>query len=294
MPELPEVETMRRGIAPAVGMRIDRVEIPRGRLRPLLIEPAPPQFASHVRGSVLEAAERFGKRLALRLRATDAKSSRARLATAATPRWLVVEPRMTGLLLVAEPPTQEHVRLRLGGESPAGRPAELLFWDRRGLGTLRLVDADGLARLCGEDRLGPDALEISAAELITRLGGSARAVKVALLDQKALAGVGNLYAAEILFRAGIDPRTRCSRLSRPRWRRLHAVMQEVLAEAIELEGSTLSDATYRTALNEPGRYQARHQVYGRAGQPCQVCGTDVTRIVQAQRSTFFCHACQVR
>jgi len=119
-------------------------------------------------------------------------------------------------------------------------------------------------------------------------------VKVALLDQRAVAGIGNLYAAEVLFLAGIDPRVRCRQLSRPRWRRLHSVMQEVLEEAVELEGSTLSDATYRTALNEPGRYQARHRVYGREAQPCPTCGTSIRRIIQAQRSTFFCPRCQRR
>jgi formamidopyrimidine-DNA glycosylase len=294
MPELPEVETMRRGIAPAVGMRVDLVEIPRGRLRPLLIEPPPKTFASQLRGSVLEAVDRYGKRLALRFRKSSAGASPRTSAAEGGVHWLVVEPRMTGLLLVADPPTQEHVRLRLRGGGPHGSELDLLFWDRRGLGTLRLVGADGLERLCGQACLGPDALAISVEALIAKLGASSRAVKVALLDQKVLAGVGNLYAAEILFRAGIDPRTRCQRLTRPRWKRLHAVMGEVLAEAIELEGSTLSDATYRTALNEPGRYQSRHRVYARSGQPCDVCGTEILRIVQAQRSTFFCRQCQVR
>jgi formamidopyrimidine-DNA glycosylase len=209
-------------------------------------------------------------------------------------RWLVIEPRMTGLLLVSVPPTQEHVRLRLSGPTPAITSHELLFWDRRGLGTLRLVNAKGLEEICGEARLGPDALMISCECFRERLCGSARAVKVALLDQHAVAGIGNLYAAEMLFLAGIDPRVRCQQISRPRWKRLHEVMQAVLHEAIELEGSTLSDATYRTALNEPGRYQARHRVYARNGQPCQQCGTVVRRIVQAQRSTFFCPKCQRR
>lgn len=288
MPELPEVETMRRGISPVIGMRVDAVEIPRGRLRPLLMEPEPPRMASELKGSLLEAAERFGKRLALRLLAGGREEAESRRG------WLVIEPRMTGLLLVAKPPTAEHVRLRLSGRCPRGRRVELIFWDRRGLGTLRLVDACGLQRLCGPTRLGPDALTVSCDEFIARLKSSSRSVKVALLDQHAVAGIGNLYAAEILFLAGIDPRVRCSRISRPRWTRLHVVMQEVLAEAVALEGSTLSDATYRTALNEPGRYQSRHRVYGRTEQPCLTCGTPIRRIVQAQRSTFFCPQCQVR
>ena len=281
---------MRRGIAAAIGMRIDTVELPRGRLRPISIEPGPGPLADGLHGGVIRAAERFGKRLALEVCQPPGHGSTA----ASGRRWLVIEPRMTGLLLVAEPPTVEHVRLRLSGHGPGRRRQELIFWDRRGLGTLRLVDAGGLERLCGPERLGPDALTITADELAARLKGSQRAVKVALLDQRAVAGVGNLYAAEILFGAGISPRARCSQLSRPRWNRLQAVMKEVLEEAVELEGSTLSDATYRTALNEPGRYQSRHQVYGREGQACPSCGTAIRRIVQAQRSTFYCPQCQAR
>jgi formamidopyrimidine-DNA glycosylase len=281
---------MRRGIAAAVGMRVDSVEAPQGRLRPLLMEPPLQELADRVCGGFLEAAERYGKRIALRL----AVPSREGDQVASCQHWLVIEPRMTGLLLVAEPPTQEHVRLRLSGTCRRGLRQELLFWDRRGLGTIRLVDAVGLQQLCGPSRLGPDALTIESEAFVARLRSSARAVKVALLDQRAVAGIGNLYAAEMLFLAGIDPRVRCRQLSRPRWKRLHAVMQEVLAEAVELEGSTLSDATYRTALNEPGRYQARHRVYGREGQPCPVCGTAVRRIIQSQRSTFFCPQCQRR
>lgn len=290
VPELPEVETMRRGIATAIGMRVDSVEVPTGRLRPLLMQPPPRELAAEVCGCVIEAAERHGKRIALRLGSPG--SPRRQAATGC--RWLVIEPRMTGLLLVAEPPSQEHVRLRLGGRCDRGSQQQLLFWDRRGLGTVRLVDAAGLEQLCGPSRLGPDALTIDTATFASRLRDSTRAVKVALLDQRAVAGIGNLYAAEMLFHAGIDPRVRCRQLSRVRWGRLHAVMQEVLAEAVELEGSTLSDATYRTALNEPGRYQARHRVYGREGQPCPACGTAIRRIVQAQRSTFFCPQCQRR
>lgn len=287
VPELPEVETMRRGIASAIGMRIDQAVLPQGRLRPLSTTPSPGLLAKQLRGCVIEGTERYGKRIALRLSMSAGDRQKE-------DRWLVIEPRMTGLLLVSVPPTQEHVRLRLSGPTPAITSHELLFWDRRGLGTLRLVNAEGLEEICGEARLGPDALMISCECFRERLCRSARAVKVALLDQHAVAGIGNLYAAEMLFLAGIDPRVRCQQISRPRWKRLHEVMKAVLHEAIELEGSTLSDATYRTALNEPGRYQARHRVYARNGQPCQQCGTVVRRIVQAQRSTFFCPKCQRR
>jgi formamidopyrimidine-DNA glycosylase len=288
MPELPEVETMRRGIAATVGMQIEEVEIPTGRLRPLSMQPTASRMAAALRGRSIEAIDRFGKRIALRLSGLEAAGK----SPAAEHRWLVIEPRMTGLLLVGGPPSEEHVRLRLKGKTSRGARQSLLFWDRRGLGTLRLLDAHGLDMACGPTRLGPDALLIEVAELVSHLGRSSRAVKVALLDQRAVAGIGNLYAAEMLFLARINPRTRCHRLSKARWRQLHAVMREVLEEAVEMEGSTLSDATYRTALNEPGRYQARHRVYAREGMPCGVCGSLIRRIVQAQRSTFFCPQCQ--
>jgi formamidopyrimidine-DNA glycosylase len=118
---------------------------------------------------------------------------------------------------------------------------------------------------------------------------------VALLDQRAIAGVGNLYASEMLHRSRIHPAARCYRLSRDQWTRLHAAMLEVLHSAIEHEGSTLSDGTYRNALNQQGGYQNLHLVYDRAGEECPTCqAATLRRIVQAQRSTFYCPACQRR
>jgi formamidopyrimidine-DNA glycosylase len=114
-----------------------------------------------------------------------------------------------------------------------------------------------------------------------------------LLDQRAVAGIGNLYAAEILHRAGIHPAVRCDRLRGEQWRRIHAAIIEILEMAIRYEGSTLADGTYRNALNESGGYQNHHRVYDREGQACLVCRTGrVERIVQAQRATFFCACCQ--
>jgi formamidopyrimidine-DNA glycosylase len=136
-------------------------------------------------------------------------------------------------------------------------------------------------------------LEITADQLRQRLESSRRAVKVALLDQSAVAGIGNLYAAEILFLAGIDPRSICSRLSGPQWERIQRATRRVLEEAIQHEGSTLSDGTYRNALNGEGGYQHFHRVYDRANTECPRCQIgQIRRIVQAQRSTFFCPRCQ--
>jgi formamidopyrimidine-DNA glycosylase len=158
---------------------------------------------------------------------------------------------------------------------------------------VRLVTPSEFAELYGEGRLGPDALEVSIDTLRERLAASRREIKVALLDQRALAGVGNLYASEILHLARVHPRRRCDRLRKQQWQDIHAAMLEVLHLAIRHEGSTLGDGTYRNALNQQGDYQNHHRVYDRASELCPSCGrASVQRIVQAQRSTFFCARCQ--
>ena len=283
MPELPEVETMCRGIAGCVGRRIVAATLPRGRVRPISTTPAPAALARRLAGRTIVGVGRRGKRVVLEVAAPGDAA-----------RWLVIEPRMTGLMLIADPPSAEHVRLELALAGGGAAPGRLLFWDQRGLGTIRLVDARGLERACGGGKLGPDGLRVTADELAERLGRSRRAVKVALLDQRAVAGIGNIYAAEILHRAGLDPRTSCRRLRADDWERLAALTRTVLAEAVRHEGSSIGDELYRTASGVPGRFQKRHRVYGRDGRPCHRCRTPIERIVQAQRSTFYCPQCQQR
>jgi formamidopyrimidine-DNA glycosylase len=276
MPELPEVETMRRGILPIVGGRVEDVRAVQCTRRPILIEPSLATFRRKTRGQRIVDVERVGKRVVVRLESSLS---------------IVFEPRMTGLVLLADPPSQEHLRLRV--VVSGNRHEELLYWDRRGLGIVRLVTADEFEQRYGQDKLGPDALQLSAAGLQQRLASTRRAVKVALLDQRALAGVGNLYASEILHLAGVHPAVPCDRLRAAQWRKIHTSLREVLEQAIRHEGSTLSDGTYRNALNQAGSYQNYHRVYDRAGETCPTCsrGT-IERIVQAQRSTFFCGRCQ--
>jgi len=288
MPELPEVETMCRGLAGAVGGRITAATFPRTRVRPLAIKPSPKTLSRRIGGRTIAAVRRRGKRVVLEL---------AGAAGQPEPLWLAIEPRMTGLMLVAEPPSPDHVRLVLEldhGRRAGDRPHRVLFWDRRGLGTITLLDRSGLEAACGPAKLGPDGLEVSGVELAARLGRSRRAVKPALLDQRAVAGIGNIYAAEILFRVGIDPRSPCRRLTAPEWERIASATRSVLAEAVRFEGSSIGDETYRTADNRAGRFQLRHRVYGRADEPCATCGAPIVRFVQAQRSTFFCACCQRR
>jgi formamidopyrimidine-DNA glycosylase len=275
MPELPEVETMRRGVLPVVGGDIVDVHFVKSRFKKILVQPRRDAFRRRVTDQRIAAVGRLGKRVLLHL---------------ANESTVVIEPRMTGLLLLAEPPDEDHLRV---GFHLSGAPVPWLwFWDRRGLGTVRLLNRLQMTELA-EERLGPDALEIDVPEMRQRLGKSKRAIKVALLDQQAIAGIGNLYASELLHRARVHPQKRCDLLSKRQWTLIHAAMVSVLHEAIRYEGSTLSDGTYRNALNRQGGYQNCHRVYNRRDEVCPSCGvTRIVRIVQAQRSTFFCPSCQ--
>lgn len=280
MPELPEVETMCRGIGDVAGRTITAATFPRRTRRPLLVNPPAGRLAARLAGRRIAAVERAGKRAVLRL---------AGPAATGTER-LVIEPRMTGLLLRVPPPSDTHVRMVLEfADSPP-----LIFWDRRGLGTIRFLSEAEFVRRCGPSVLGPDALTLSGPEIHTAIHSSRRAIKQALLDQRVTAGIGNIYAAEILFAVGIDPRSRCSRLSRADCGAIATATRQILRRAIRLEGSSIGDETYRTADSRPGRYQRCHQVYGLAGAACPRCGATIRRIVQAQRSTFFCPGCQRR
>jgi formamidopyrimidine-DNA glycosylase len=244
--------------------------------RPILIEPKGAVLTRRLAGRTICEVGRVGKRVVLKLDSGDR---------------LIFEPRMTGLVLVTDPPTKEHLRFRLDFE---GGPIESIwYWDRRGLGSVRLLTEKQFAERLGGKTLGPDALALSADGLRARLSASRRAIKVALLDQRAVAGIGNLYASEILHLAAVHPGKRCDKLTVAQWEAIHGRMLEVLNLAIEHEGSTLSDGTYRNALNKVGGYQNHHRVYDRAGENCPSCGQkEIVRIVQAQRATFYCPNCQ--
>lgn len=278
MPELPEVETMVRGIRSSVeGRTIVSVRACPCECRPMLIEPSLNDIDLRVRGQEIVSVRRRAKRVLMELGSGDT---------------FVIEPRMTGLMLLDEPPSEAHLRVewRLKRSKEKTR---LWFWDRRGLGTIRLLDPQQREQVLGPDRLGPDALEISEAEWKTMCGRTTSVIKVALLDQKKVSGIGNLYASEILHVSKIAPETRACDLKPIQIRRMAEATTEILNTAIRYEGSTLSDGTYRNALNKSGGYQNAHRVYDREGEKCLTCnrGT-IVRIVQGQRSTFFCRVCQ--
>lgn len=228
-------------------------------------------------GATIEQVRRVAKRVVLELSTGDA---------------FVIEPRMTGMMVLASPPDREHLRVEwmLEGDHEY---SSLWFWDRRGLGTVRLYSGAQIVEALGPVRLGCDALEMTESAWQTCVRKTRRPIKVALLDQKLVAGIGNLYASEILHRAGIHPELPAGDLGNAQVRALHASTLEILHEAIRYEGSTLNDGTYRNALNKNGSYQNAHRVYNRQGERCPTCGRcDVVRIVQGQRSTFFCPECQ--
>lgn len=278
MPELPEVETMVRGIRPFVeGRRIRELVACPCPCRPLTYRPGLKEIIHRVRGQLIVSVRRRAKRGILELGDGSA---------------LVIEPRMTGLLLLTDAPDPGHLRLewKLSGRREFN---SLWFWDRRGLGTVTLYEPEAYQALLTTGHLGRDALEMEAGHWSAVCVQSKRAIKVLLLDQQAVAGIGNLYASEILHRSRIHPLTPANALTKPQIARLAEAVLHILHEAILHEGSTLSDGTYRNALNKSGGYQNAHVVYDREGEACPTCQKGpIERIVQSQRSTFFCSICQ--
>ena len=278
MPELPEVETMVRGIQQAVeGARIvsfTKVDCP---CKPII--PVPPfnLMRKKVQKQKIRFVSRLAKRIVIRLESDDS---------------LVIEPRMTGLILLADPPNRNHLRFRWE-LMKNGKKSDLFFWDRRGLGTLKLFSPEEFQQQLGPEKIGPDALLITRRQWVQSLKKTSRPIKVALLDQKLVAGIGNIYASEILHEAKISPLLPSNRITPSQIDRLARKTRQVLKKAIRHEGSTLSDGTYRNALNQQGDYQNMHCVYGREKQLCPTCNkVEIKRIIQAQRSTFYCPHCQ--
>ncbi len=273
MPELPEVEVIRRGLAPhLVGRRLLAVQVGEKRLRQQ--SPAG-DLQKWVAGRRLERLERRGKYLVWHLEGGVT---------------LLLHLGMTGRLLLgpAPYPPRPHVHLvfRLEGG------LELLFQDVRRFGQV-LVFPPGthpgpLAQVGRE----PFSRAVTPEWLAAQARGRKRPIKNFLLDGRVLAGIGNIYASEILFAAGVHPETPVSRLSLPRWERLLKETRRILRAAIAKGGTTVSD--YLNAAGETGLFQVELKVYGRAGEPCPRCGRALSRLSQGGRSTFFCARCQRR
>ncbi|MGC8794272.1 MAG: bifunctional DNA-formamidopyrimidine glycosylase/DNA-(apurinic or apyrimidinic site) lyase [Bryobacteraceae bacterium] len=260
MPELPEVETIVRMLAPRLaGRSIVRIEI----RSPRVLAGAPAQLA-RVHGCLIESVARCGKYLLLRL---DRGVVTIHLGMTGSLRWQGKPGPHTRAVIVLD----------------AGR---LHFDDPRQFG--RIAAGELPPQRLAE--LGPEAPSITTAELARRLAGRRAPIKALLMDQRIVAGLGNIYSQEALFRARIHPLTPGGRLSRERVKRLVRAIRQVLSEAIAAGGSSVSD--YVNADGEPGRFQFAHRVYQRSGEPCLRCGTPIRRILLAQRGTHFCPRCQ--
>lgn len=276
MPELPEVETMRRGLLPVVGGRIKAIELPEIPYRPIVIEPDIDEFRRRAIKRVITGVERIAKRVLVKLDSGDS---------------IVMQPKMAGIAMIGDPPSANHTRMIV--HVKGAEVSRFLYWDRRGLGTVNLWSAEQVFEKLGPHVLGPDASIVEESVFVERFRNGQRSIKVAMLDQSIVAGIGNLYAAEILHAAKVNPLARCCDVSLSQWKRVHRHTLRILNEAIEHEGSTLSDGTYRNAINGEGQYQNQHQVYDREGEQCYTCNkTPIVRIVQGQRSTFYCPRCQ--
>lgn len=268
MPELPEVETVVRGLRPQIeGAIAEKAWLGWNRT---LGDMRLSEFNEAVSGQVLQRIHRRGKYICIRL---------AR-------GFIVIHLRMTGRLYVSDKPQGNDAWVRFSLALQDGR--YLAFSDSRKFG--RVLYRSNLDFL--EAKLGPEPLDLSVAELAAHLHGSKRAIKVFLLDQKRLAGIGNIYADEALFVAGIHPGRCTDSLSEPECTALAAALQQVLNQGIDHEGASIS--WYRKPDGSQGESQKHFRVYGRQEQPCLHCGDPIRKIVLGQRGTHFCARCQPR
>jgi formamidopyrimidine-DNA glycosylase len=264
MPELPEVETVVRSIAPLTGRRIVTAEF---RCARVLRGADAERLASQLEGRLIGPVRRHGKFILISLEGGG---------------YLVVHLGMTGRLLRnADPGKHTHAILTLDRGA-------LLYDDSRQFGCIEF--SQEIPKRVA--RLGPDALEVGFEDFAAALRRRKTRMKALLLNQVFLRGLGNIYADEALFRAGIHPLAIASRLSRDRARRLYRAMRAVLTEAIAAGGSSISD--YVDGDGRKGFFQVSHRVYQRTGEPCVNCGTAIRRIAVAQRSSHFCPGCQKR
>lgn len=282
MPELPEVETVRRGLQPVLeGHKIARADVRRPDLR----WPFPERMAERLTGKTVTALRRRSKYI---------------LADLSSGETLIIHLGMSGRMLIsgaqlgqfhhAHPAPEKHDHVVLDTDNGT----RITFNDARRFGAMDLTPTDRIDDHWLIAPLGPEPLGNAFNEdyLINRLKGRMTPIKAALLDQRIVAGLGNIYVCEALHRAAISPRRKAGRIAPARLRALVPVIRDVLSEAIEAGGSSLRD--YRQADGELGYFQHTFRAYGREGVPCltQDCGGTIVRIVQSGRSTFYCARCQ--
>ncbi len=276
MPELPEVETVVRGLRGALpgrsisGLRLGKTDFIEN---PAALEAALP-------GARIEEVRRFGKFIGLRL----AKGTPGNGAENGQ-RWLFVHLGMTGRLTISRPeaPAWPHTHVWVALDDAR----ELRYADPRRFGQMRLVDEESLPAFLS--RLGGEPLEVSFEEFCGALARPAM-IKALLLNQGVFRGLGNIYTDESLWRARIHPRRNAARLSGRERAALYRAMRQILATAIRMGGSSISD--YVDSEGNRGFFQLRHNAYGREGQACRRCGSQIRRIIVAGRSSYICPRCQ--
>ena len=285
MPELPEVETVARTLRPHVqGCVITGASLLRdSSLHPLSMR------AEELLGCVITGVGRRGKLLLLELDATQATMPHVRGATGLR---LAVHLRMTGRLMThpADTPPGTHTRCVFDLTDAQGQQRRLFFDDVRAFGLLLAATPPTMQQWSFWRELGPEPLELTDAAFSARLQGKNSAIKAVLLDQKVIAGVGNIYADECLFAAGIDPRHKAALLTAAQRSRLLQSLKDVLLLSISQCGSSIRD--YRDANGNVGAFQNSFAVYGRSGQACRACGRALEKIRVAGRATVFCPHCQ--
>ncbi|HHB81682.1 MAG TPA: bifunctional DNA-formamidopyrimidine glycosylase/DNA-(apurinic or apyrimidinic site) lyase [Aliiroseovarius sp.] len=275
MPELPEAETVRRGL---LGVMEGRVIVCAQERREGLRWPFPARMAERLTGAEVPALRRRSKYI---------------LADLSSGETLLVHLGMSGRMLISEdahPPLAKHDHVVFDMEGGA----RVVFNDARRFGMMDLVATDAAAEHRLLAPIGPEPLGngFHEAGLVAALAGRKTAIKTALLDQRIVAGLGNIYVCEVLFRAGLNPKRQAGRIAAERIGALVPVIREVLEEAIDAGGSSLKD--YRQTDGELGYFQHAFKVYGREGAPCVKpdCSAEIRRIIQGGRSTFYCPQCQ--
>lgn len=280
MPELPEVETVRRGLAPVMeGCRIETLIVNRPDLR----FPFPARFCERVSGSVIQRFARRAKFLILELSSGENLVMHLGMSgrfTAAMGDAAVYASEATSN------PKHDHVVFIMQNG------AQITYNDPRRFGFMEIWPAASFDAYPRLKEMGPEPLsnDFNAAYLGAALAGRRTPIKAALLDQSVIAGLGNIYVCEALYRASISPRRKASTIPGLRAQRLAPQINAVICEAIEAGGSSISDFT--NASGELGYFQHRFAVYGREGEPCLKCANPIKRIVQAGRSSFYCGNCQ--
>jgi len=280
MPELPEVETIARGLQERVaGDSIQSVWLGE---KPQSFKSQPEEIVRVLERARISAVRRVGKHIVFDLDYPVGRNRR----TVRRGQW-IVHLGMTGRLQVTSPDAEVARHTHAIVKLASGR--EVRFVDPRRFGRLAVASPDAMTD-GGFTAPGDEPLGSHVDRFIELFHGRKTPIKSALLNQKLLSGVGNIYADESLFRAAIRPRRRAVSLTRDQLRKLHLAVQEVLREAVALGGSSISD--YVDADGEEGFFQSQHRVYGREGEPCLVCRTPIKRVVIAGRSSHYCPHCQ--